>query len=73
MVSYVSDHSYLSSLCALSEHDYSHQLVLPDHPPEVTDGIGHGTLGCNVGIWVVVALGKKDTTFAHYYMEINLV
>ena len=40
----------------LGEQDYGNQLVLPGHSPEVIDGIGHGILGCNLGIWVVVAL-----------------
>ena len=47
---------HLSSLCTLGKHHRSHQSVLPDHPPEVNDSVGQGTLGCYVGIGVAVAL-----------------
>ncbi len=47
---------YLSSLSAPGEHYHGDQLLLPDHPPEVVDGIGHGALGSNVGVLVFVAL-----------------
>ena len=47
---------HLSSLCTLGKHHCSHQLVLPDHPPEVNDSVGQGTLGCYVSIGVAVAL-----------------
>ena len=30
--------------------------MLPDHPPEVTDSVGQGTLGCYVGIYVIITL-----------------
>ncbi len=50
------DSHYLSSLSALGEHYHGDQLLLPNHPPEVVDGVGHGALGSNVGVLVFVAL-----------------
>ena len=52
--------AYLSSLCDLDEHDHSLQSFLPDHAPEVTYGFRQGALCCNVGIWLVVALRKRE-------------
>lgn len=56
---------YLPSFCTLGEHHYGDQPVLPDHAPEVWESIGHGTLGCNVGTWMVVALRECKGTLNH--------
>ena len=49
---------YLASHHSSSEHDNGVEFVLPNHPPEVSDGVGHGALGCDVGILMGVALSK---------------
>ncbi len=48
--------AHLSSFNELGEHDHRCDPMLVDHPPEVPDGIYHGTLGCNVCIWPAVTL-----------------
>ena len=40
----LTDHTYPASLHALGEHDNVWQPSLPNHPPEVTDSVWHGTL-----------------------------
>ena len=45
-----------SPLFFLGEHNNGGSLLLPYHPPEVICCIRQGTLGCNVGRTLVVAL-----------------
>lgn len=37
-------------------------VVLPDHPPEVNDGVRQRALRRNVGLWAVHALSRESTT-----------
>jgi hypothetical protein len=33
--------------------------LLPDHPPEIIDGVREGPLGCDVGIPMVITLERR--------------
>ena len=52
--------AYLASLCDLGEHDHGGKTMLPDHPPEVPDCVGHRTLSSDVGIGAVVTLQQRE-------------
>ena len=45
-----------SSLQALGEYDNVWHPLLPNHSPEVTDGVGHRALRCYVALTALVAL-----------------
>ena len=47
-----------SPFSLLGKHDNAGTFGLPYHPPEVISGIWQGTLGCNEGLALVVALNK---------------
>lgn len=52
--------THLPSLLQLSEHDYGATSPLPDHPPEVLDGVLQGALAGHVRVLLTVALCRKE-------------
>ena len=51
--------THSSLLLALGQHDNDGHIVLPDHPPEVSQSVLQWTLSGYEGIAVVVALGER--------------
>ena len=53
------DISHLAILRELTEHDNAGAVVLPDHPPEVTHCPRQRSLGCYVGLPLLVPLYNR--------------
>ena len=51
--------THSSFLLALGQHDNDGHIVLPDHPPEVSQSVLQWTLSGYEGIAVMVALGEE--------------
>ena len=49
---------YCGFLFSSCYHDDSSTILLPDHPPEVSNGIGNGPLSCYIHLVLLIALER---------------